>query len=157
MPSSDLREVSIRAVAMQGARAAPVAILEELGEGRSFGLSVGPFEASAIVMALEAISPPLPLTHRLMVDALRDSGVAIESIELRRDPEGGARCIVRFARGKKRFTRTARPSDGIALALESGASLFADDALLDSGEGLSEPGSERYYIESKRGLRPHRN
>ena len=127
---------------MQGARAAPVAILEELGEGRSFGLSVGPFEASAIVMALEAISPPLPLTHRLMVDALRDSGVAIESIELRRDPEGGARCIVRFARGKK---------------LESGASLFADDALLDSGEGLSEPGSERYYIESKRGLRPHRN
>jgi hypothetical protein len=132
-------------------------LLEESGAGRRFGVSVGPFEASAIVMALEAISPPLPLTHRLMVETLRDAGVRIESIELTRDDEGSAACLVRYACGDRRFARAARPSDGIALALESGALLLADEASLNSGEGISDPGSERYYIESKRGLRPHRN
>ncbi len=63
----------------------PVLVLRGAAPGtedQHVAIMVGPFEAGAVASALEGRTPPRPMTHDLLVDALKGLGGGVESVEI---------------------------------------------------------------------------
>ena len=127
--SVDLR---VRGVSMEDDE--PIVILEDRVTDRRLLVPVGPFEASAIILELEGISPPRPLTHDLLAEIFEEGGFLLDAAELFGDLTSGTRARLSYRKGLRKFEKEVRPSDAIALALRLGSVLRADSALL-AGRG----------------------
>lgn len=151
----DFVEVRVHGVSVGPGEGAPMVLLLD-GKGEAgLPVPVGPFEASAIIIELEGISPPRPLTHDLLAELFREGGLSLERAELYGElgsggwrglpdslglafPEGGFRAAgaplarLVYRRGLRRREREVRPSDAIALALRLGAPICAERGLLGS-------------------------
>ena len=110
----------------------PVVMLREEAErSRVLPILIGGPEASAIHTALEGITPPRPLTHDLSVTVFQALGATLERVLITevRDHTFYAELHFRTATGQTIVS--SRPSDAIALAVRSGAPIFAEESLLD--------------------------
>jgi bifunctional DNase/RNase len=97
---------------------------------------IGANEALAISMRLAHQSPPRPLTHDLLEKMMGSLGAKLTKILIEdvRDQVFLGRIFVR--RGRSVLQIDARPSDSIALAVGSGAPIFASRRVLERA-GLS--------------------
>jgi bifunctional DNase/RNase len=110
----------------------PMVLLREQDDRhRLLPIYIGSPEASAIHYALEGVEPPRPLTHDLMIEALTDLGAEITKVIVTeiRDRTYYSEIHMTVAGGDK--VLSARPSDAIALAVRTGAPIFASDELID--------------------------
>jgi len=146
--------VRIKGVAMPSEEASPVVVLQD-GSGGELAVSVGAFEAGAIVMELEGLSTPRPLTHSLLAQLLKEQGVALRRVELYglygADQDGFMARMI-YGRGLRSWTRDIRPSDALALAAVTKAPVYAHPSLLlpcGHGPGLSGGYAEsQYWLQS---------
>ncbi len=109
-----------------------VVLLGELGEvKRVLPIFIGPAEASAIAVGLSGVVPSRPLTHDLLLDVLRTSRSTLDAVEVTELRQGTflADLVVSSADGEQRIS--ARPSDGIALAVRCAARISVADQVLD--------------------------
>jgi uncharacterized protein len=125
-------ELRVRGVSMEDDE--PIVILEDRVTDRRLLVPVGPFEASAIILELEGIFPPRPLTHDLLAAFFEEGGFSLDAAELFGDAVAGARARLSYRKGLRKFEKEVRPSDAIALALRLGSPLRADPALLADQE-----------------------
>ena len=97
--------------------------------GQLLGLLIGPFEATAIALALEGTAVPRPLSHDLMRSLLEAQHAKLEQIVIHdiKDSTFFAKLIVRTNGEVQEID--ARPSDGIALALRMHAPIFVSDKI----------------------------
>lgn len=110
----------------------PIVMLRELqGERRVLPIFIGLPEANAIHLALEGRAPARPLTHDLMVDVLTDLGVRLERVEITDLDEGTFYAELHLSGPGGTHIISARPSDGVALAVRVGAPIHAAEAVLD--------------------------
>jgi uncharacterized protein len=144
----------VRGVAMDGRDSTPVIILAEEGGERSLAVVSGPFEASAVIIKLEGISTPRPLTHDLLASFIADHGFVLDCVEFYGAAGDSYLARMRYRKGLSRYSREIRPSDAIALAIRLDAPLWADPALfgllpanrfITPAEGLDS--AELYYLE----------
>ncbi len=131
-------ELRIRGVSVEGPDDSPLVILENPGGDLRLTVPVGPFEASAIIMELEGINPPRPLTHDLLASFFREGGFCLDRVELFGETPDCPRARLSYRRGFKRLGREVRPSDAIALALRLGAPLTVDSDILKPGRCLDQ-------------------
>jgi uncharacterized protein len=122
----------IRGVSME--KDEPVVILEDRTTDRRFLIPVGPFEATAIILELESISPPRPLTHDLLADFFEEGGFSLDEVKLFGGPGALSRARLSYHKGLRKFEKEVRPSDALALALRLDAPLFAEAAMFDQGK-----------------------
>lgn len=112
----------------------PVVMLreQEADRPRVLPILIGGPEASAIHSAMEGIVPPRPLTHDLLVNVAEALGGLLQHIVITevREHTFYATLHFRTAAGEA-LVVSSRPSDAIALAVRTGASIFAEEALLD--------------------------
>jgi uncharacterized protein len=111
----------------------PVLILrEQSGRKRILPIMIGTPEASAIHFALEGVESPRPMTHDLFVDVLATVGVTLQRVVVTeiREHTYYAELYLQTPSGAK--TVSSRPSDAVALAVRTGAEIFASDDLLDA-------------------------
>jgi uncharacterized protein len=109
-----------------------VVLLGEFGEiTRVLPIFIGPAEASAIAVGLSGQMPARPLTHDLLLDVLRTSRSTLDAVEVTELRQGTflADLVVSVADGERRIS--ARPSDGIALAVRCAATIRVADQILD--------------------------
>jgi uncharacterized protein len=132
-----LIELRIRGVSME--KDEPIVILEERKTERRLQVKVGPFEASAIILELEGISSPRPLTHDLLAAIFEEGGFSLEGVELFGDSAEGARARLSYRKGPRSYEKEVRPSDALALALRLDAPVFASSSMLDGVEGVADP------------------
>lgn len=110
----------------------PIVVLREKdGDRRILPIFIGGPEATAIAFALDGVEPPRPLTHDLIVLLLGELSVALERVVVTelRDSVFYAELHLRGADGAHAVS--CRPSDAIAVAVRTGAPLFASEAVLD--------------------------
>jgi len=109
-----------------------IIVLREKGGERQFPIVIGFLEASSIKMKLSNISPPRPMTHDLLVTTLEAIGAKIEKLVVDKlvNNTFHAKLYV-SADGKKEIAIDARPSDGVALAVRSGADIFVEEEVLN--------------------------
>ena len=93
-------------------------------------LAVGPFEASAIIVELEGIQPPRPLTHDLLSELFVRHHFSLKRIEIygRLDDRNLAR--IHYSKGMRKYSMETRPSDAIALAVRLDAPILVDEACI---------------------------
>lgn len=107
----------------------PVVILKDLDGKRFLPILIGPFEATAIALALEGTQVPRPLSHDLMRAMLDELDATLEQVIIHdiKDSTFFATLVI-DADGQRREI-DARPSDGIALALRVDAPIFVSDKI----------------------------
>jgi bifunctional DNase/RNase len=108
----------------------PVVILKDLEGKRYLPILIGPFEATAIMLALEGQTVPRPLSHDLMRMLLETLQARLEHIVIHdiKDSTFFAKLVVR-TNGEVQEV-DARPSDGIALALRMQAPIYVSDKIV---------------------------
>ncbi len=110
----------------------PMMLLRESdGRQRLLPIYIGSPEASSIHYALEGVEPPRPLTHDLFLQVLADLDATVDNVVITeiRDRTYYAELHLTTAAGNK--VVSARPSDAVALAVRSGADIFASTELID--------------------------
>jgi bifunctional DNase/RNase len=108
----------------------PVVILRDLEGKRYLPILIGPFEATAIALALERQAVPRPLSHDLMRSLIETLHAKLEHIVIHdiKDSTFFAKLVVRSNGDTQEID--ARPSDGIALALRMQAPIYVSDKIV---------------------------
>jgi len=104
------------------------------------GLTVDPFTNTPIVLLkdleeketvqLEKVQLSRPMTHDLMKNLLDTLGVSVTKVEVNDLRENTFYAIIHLDMGKTHFTIDARPSDAIALALRTKASIYVHEEVI---------------------------
>ena len=125
----------------------PVVILKDLDGRRFLPILIGPFEATAIALALENAPVPRPLTHDLMRNVIETMDGRLEQVVIHdiRDATFFAKLIVR--RNGDLQEIDARPSDGIALALRMSAPIYVTDKIVLEESGTESAKEEEAAVE----------
>ena len=129
-------EMSITALMVDATTNTPIVILRERGGQRVLPISVGIFEANAIVIQIENISVPRPMTHDLLRNIIRDLKADVQKVVVSDLKEGTFYAVIHLIVGGELVAVDARPSDAIALALRVRAPIFAEDTVLDNAKQL---------------------
>lgn len=126
-----LVEVAVDRLGLDGTTKSPVVILKENDGDRALPIWIGPGEASAIHMQMSNISVGRPLTHDLLVSAIRELGATLSRVVITRVQQNTYYAELHLTRDGRTVVVDARPSDSIAVALRTGSPIFADEELLD--------------------------
>ena len=108
-----------------------VLVLREVDAVRLLMVWVGPWEASAIAMKLQGLTPERPLTHDLFATVLTTLDVTVERIVITDLAEETYHARLELSRDGEHHEIDARPSDAIALAVRMGVPVFASSDVLD--------------------------
>ena len=111
----------------------PVVMLREQdgGRGRVLPILIGGQEAAAIHSALEGLVPPRPLTHDLVVVLLQTLSATLEQVVITEVREHTFYAELHLRTEKGSSVVSSRPSDAIAIAVRTGAPIYAAEDLLD--------------------------
>jgi bifunctional DNase/RNase len=106
----------------------PIVLLREVEGERYLPIWIGAVEATAIAFAQQGVVSPRPLTHDLMRDVVAALGATLTSIRISEMRDNVFYAELVFADGRE---VSARPSDAIALALRTGATIYGATSVLD--------------------------
>jgi bifunctional DNase/RNase len=110
----------------------PVVLLAESGmPDRVLPILVGPAEAQSIALAVAGLRTARPGTHDLLVTILEKADARLEEVAVTELVDGVffAELFVEMPTGLQRIS--ARPSDGIAIALRVGVPIVVAESVLD--------------------------
>ena len=124
----------------------PIVLLKETDGDRYLPIWIGAVEATAIAFAQQGVLPARPLTHDLFRDVLDAFEVQLRTVNITALREGIFFADLVFASGAR---VSARPSDAIALALRSGATIYGEDAVLEEA-GILIPDEQEDEVEKFR-------
>lgn len=113
---------------------------EEEGE-RRIPIIIGGFEAQSIVIKLENLAPPRPLTHDLFKSFADNFHISISEVFIYKLEEGVFYSKLMCDDGMKSFQIDSRTSDAVALALRFDCPIYTTDDILDKA-GITVAGNE---------------
>ena len=128
----EVLEVKIKGVTIDPEGNTPVVILEEQQGHRAFPIWIGIPEARAIMLEMEGVPTPRPLTHVLLHNILVNLNVKVGRVIITAMQEDTFYATILLRQGNKTLTVDARPSDALALALHAHAPVFATKKLLNA-------------------------
>lgn len=105
---------------------------------RAVVIWIGSAEGGAIAARLNGQEFPRPMTHMLMARLLEASGAAVESVSISALKDDIFYATVNVRANGQTQSVDARPSDAIALAVQVGVPLYADEDVL-SNQGIVLP------------------
>jgi bifunctional DNase/RNase len=106
-------------------------LTEAAGQGRVLPIWIGPQEATSILMAVEGVEAPRPLSHDLMKTLLAAVDAQVERIEVTRIEDGTFYAEITLLTATGGEILDARPSDAVALACRVDAPIWVADEVLD--------------------------
>jgi bifunctional DNase/RNase len=129
-------EMTIKGLMMDPITNMPIILLRDLQGERILPIWVGVFEANAIALQIESVQTPRPMTHDLLKRVIEELEGHVERVVVCDLKENTfyAALHVRTPRGV--VIVDARPSDAIALALRTGASIFVEDAVIANARSV---------------------
>jgi uncharacterized protein len=114
-------------------------LVEENGD-RRIPIIIGGFEAQAIVIKLENLDPPRPLTHDLFKRFASEFDIAVLEVMIYKLEEGVFFSQLVCSDGKKEYTIDSRTSDAVALALRFECPIFITEEILEKAGITVNPG-----------------
>jgi uncharacterized protein len=129
--ASGLNEMVVESVRVHMLSSQHVVILRDTERERYLPIWIGPWEANAIAMRLQGVTPERPMTHDLFSQTLEELGVVVKQIVVSDLADDTFRARLLLELDGRSVDVDARPSDAIALAVRAGVPIFATDAVLD--------------------------
>ena len=149
----------VKGIALEQRTRLPMVLLHNRKNNVLLPLHIGPFEASAIIVEMEGVQPPRPLTHDIIAQMFSKHHFVLTSVEIYACLDDKQLARIRYKSRMSTHVMEVRPSDGIALAIRLNAPIYVeDDVVLELTENqdlfydkdLSQ--SEILYLESQK---PH--
>ncbi|ASU86204.1 hypothetical protein CDO52_13610 [Nocardiopsis gilva YIM 90087] len=124
----------------------PIVLLKESDGERYLPIWIGAVEATAIALAQQGVVPARPLTHDLFRDVLDALDASLSTVNITSLSDGIFYADLVFSNGVE---VSARPSDSIALALRTGAPIYAHDDVVEEA-GVPIPDEQEDEVEKFR-------
>tara|TARA_B100000686_G_scaffold354520_1_gene465227 strand:+ start:4817 stop:5302 length:486 start_codon:yes stop_codon:yes gene_type:complete len=127
-------EMTIKGLMVDPVTNMPIVVLRDKTEDHSLPIWVGVFEANAIALQIENVTPPRPMTHDLLRDIISNFKGAVEKVVISGLRESTFFAFIFIRIGEEVSVVDSRPSDAIALALRVGAPIFAEESVLNDAK-----------------------
>ncbi len=126
-------------------------VLGEEGGKRRLPIIIGAFEAQAIAIELENMTPTRPLTHDLFKSMASSFDIDVEEVIIFNLLEGVFYAKLICNNGEKRMEIDARTSDAIAIAVRFGCPIYTYEFILSTAgiivDESAEGGEEQQVVE----------
>lgn len=106
-------------------------VLSEEDGKRRIPIVIGGFEAQAIAIQLEGLTPPRPLTHDLFLNFSKSFGIELLEVQIYKLEEGVFFSKLHCDSGNKEVYIDARTSDSIALALRFKCPIYTTEEIIE--------------------------
>jgi bifunctional DNase/RNase len=113
-------------------------LIEENGE-RRIPIIIGGFEAQAIVIKIENLEPPRPLTHDLFKSFADEFNISVLEVFIYKLEEGVFYSRLLCNNGEKEYSIDSRTSDAVALALRFKCPIYITEEILDKAGIIVSP------------------
>ena len=124
-------EMTIKGLMVDPITNMPIVILRDKDGQKVLPIWVGVFEANAIALQIENVTPQRPMTHDLLNNVIHDLKADIQKIVVSDLKENTFYALIYVEIGGEVTAIDARPSDAIALALRARAPIFVEDKVID--------------------------
>ena len=120
----------------------PIVILKVEDENRYLPIWIGQPEARSILMKLQNQEFSRPLTHDLAVNLVNELGGSMEKVTVTELRDSTFFATIRVQVDWRTVEIDSSPSDAIALAVRSGAEIFASDEVIEEAAVVFEEAME---------------
>ena len=111
----------------------PIVLLKTRDGNKFLPIWIGHPEAAAILMKLQGANTPRPMTHDLLNDMLERLDVSCSQVAVTELRENTFYASITLSLDGKEVEIDSRPSDALALAVRTGAPIFAaEDVISES-------------------------
>jgi len=129
-------EVKVAGVILAPPTNTPVVLLVDLAEKMALPIWVGVFEANAIALEMEHISPPRPMTHDLLKNIIQSFQAKVEKVVIHELKNNTFFAAIFITQNSSTLNIDSRPSDAIALALRIKAPIYVLKGILAKANTL---------------------
>ncbi|HXV95359.1 MAG TPA: bifunctional nuclease family protein [Gaiellaceae bacterium] len=126
-----MQEMVIYGVSFDMVGKQPIVLLKTADGNKFLPIWIGHPEAAAILMKLQGAATPRPMTHDLFTDILAQLEARVVKIAVTELRENTFYALITVAIDGTEIEIDSRPSDAIALAVRSGAPIFAAEAVIE--------------------------
>ena len=123
-------------------------VLGEVNGLRRLPIVIGGFEAQAIAVALERMSPSHPLTHDLMKNFMLAFNVELHEVIINDLQEGIFYSKLVCSSANDTVEIDSRTSDALALAVRFGCPVYTYDSILDQAGILMEDDGKKKKVQA---------
>lgn len=109
-----------------------VVILKETGGDRHLPIWIGAYEAEAIAMELQGVTPTRPLPYDLMQTMLGELNASVDRVVIAELTDQVYFARIMLSANGHTAEIDARPSDAIALAVRTGSRILVNEAVMDA-------------------------
>ena len=124
-------EATVEGLAMDMTTNSPVVILSPIGVDKVLPIWIGHAEAWSIAMQLSGVTSKRPLTYDLLKRVIEVVELSVERVEITELREQTYYARIMLKAEDRIIEIDARPSDSIALALKTEATIFVNEELLN--------------------------
>ncbi len=122
-------------------------VLGEVNGRRRLPIIIGSFEAQAIAIEIEKMTPSRPLTHDLFKNFAQAYNIIIQEVIIYNLVDGIFYAKLICSDGKKSIEIDARTSDAIAMAVRFDCSIYTYEFILSTA-GIVIEGNDFVYLEN---------
>ena len=117
---------------------APIVVLHGVDEPKLYlPIFIGGMEATAIATAMAGVDLPRPMTHDLLVAVINEVGTYVRKVTITDLIDGTFYAEMTLVDDQGHQVEVdARPSDSIAVALRTGANIYAAESVLTEAGGM---------------------
>ncbi len=108
-----------------------VVLLKEVHGDRHLPIWIGPFEAEAIAMAIQGMTPARPLPYDLLRTIISELGAEIREVAVTDLSQEIFYARIVLAVNGRTIEIDSRPSDAIALAVRAKVPIYVDESVMD--------------------------
>ncbi len=126
-----MQEMVIYGVSFDMVGKQPIVLLKTVDSNKFLPIWIGHPEAAAILMKLQGTSPPRPMTHDLLSEMLSELDVNCTRVSVTELRENTFFASITLSIDGRELEIDSRPSDALALAVRSGAQIFAAQDVID--------------------------
>jgi bifunctional DNase/RNase len=136
-------EVKIRALMMDPNSGTPIVILKDVSGDAMLPIWVGAYEANAIALEIEKISPQRPMTHDLLRNLITELGAVVDKVVVTELRDNTFYAVIEMhALDGNLIVMDSRPSDAIALALRADCPIFVDSEVIKASQSSAQEAAD---------------
>ncbi|MCW3003233.1 MAG: bifunctional nuclease family protein [Conexibacter sp.] len=125
-----MQEMVIYGVSFDMVGKQPIVLLKTVDSNKFLPIWIGHPEAAAILMKLQGATTPRPMTHDLLCDMLGELEVKCTQISVTELRDNTFFATITLKVAGRDVEIDSRPSDALAIAVRSGAPIFAAEEVI---------------------------
>lgn len=120
----------------------PIVLLRDAEGQKVLPIWVGVFEANAIALQIENVTPERPMTHDLLKNLITDLKASVQKVVVCDLKDNTFYALIYLEANGDTIAVDARPSDALALALRSRCPIFVEESVIEGAENRDPTGDK---------------